>query len=82
MAVRGDAWRCVAVRGGVCAFATMCRSECFPVGAHNRLRSRRGSPLELWNMLAAEIPKWLKDEVSAGMLRLPTEAECLSMQPP
>ena len=64
------------------AFATMCRSDFFPVGMHNRLRSRRGSPLALWNMLAAEIPNWLKDEVSAGRFRLPTEAECISMQPP
>ena len=44
------------------ALATMCRSEFFPHGAYNRLRCRKGSPTETWDMAAAEISAWLRSE--------------------
>ena len=62
------------------ALATMCRSEFFPHGAYNRLRCRKGSPTETWDMAAAEISAWLRSEVASGGLRLPTEGECLAVE--
>ena len=62
------------------ALATMCRSEFFPDGAFNRLRCRKGSPTETWDMAAAEISAWLRSEVASGGLRLPTEGECLAVE--
>ena len=62
------------------ALATMCRSEFFPDGAFNRLRCRKGSPTETWDIAAAEISAWLRSEVASGGLRLPSEGECLAVE--
>ena len=58
-------WRSEMGRGAThhFAMATMCRSEFFPSGTYNRLRSRRGAPLELWVLLATEFTAWVKEEV-------------------
>ena len=62
------------------AVSTMNRSEYFPEGAFNRLRCRKGSPTETWDMFSRVLHAWLPDEITSGSLRLPTEAECLLVQ--
>ena len=47
------------------------------VGAFNRLRISRGSPLALSDGLDKAHANWLREEVNSGRLRLPTMAETL-----
>ena len=46
------------------AVSTMLRSEYFPHGRFNRLRSRIGSPTALWETLAEVHARWVREEVA------------------